>query len=179
MWARSRARWRRWARRWRNRLGRFLPSQSERELFSPRIRYLDRHAVIYAHDSASRERAAQLLARHLTSLQRRCLRKRGFFSVTGRSGRRYRVWARRQLPVELIDGRHTRAHHKPWLYCITTDGLADGEATLPLADQMLELKLCLEADEEYFLITSNPNFIEGVNEKNELLRKSFLASRRV
>jgi len=175
---RGRARFRRWARHWVSRMHTFLPPQAERELFSARVRYLDRHAVIYVHDSAARERAALLLARHLNSLQRRCLRYRGFFVVNSRRGRRYRIWARRQLPVELIDPRRTQAHHKPWLYCVTTDGLAEGEATLPLADQLLELKLCLEADEDYFLVTSNPNFIEGVNEKNELLRRSFLAARR-
>jgi hypothetical protein len=35
---------------------------------------------------------------------------------------------------------------------------AEGIAVLPLADYLLELKLCLEAVEEYFLLTSNPNF---------------------
>jgi hypothetical protein len=176
---RARARLRRWGRQGVSRVAALLPPQAERELFSARVRYLDRHAVIYVHDSAARERAARLLARHLNSVQRRCLRHRGFFVVTSRRGRRYRIWARRQLPVELIDARgNTHRHHKPWLYCVTTDGLAGGEATLPLADQLLELKLCLEADESYFLVTSNPNFIEGVNEKNELLRKSFLTAKR-
>jgi hypothetical protein len=40
-----------------------------------------------------------------------------------------------------------------------------------LADYLLELKLCLEAVEEYFLHTSNPNFERRQIEKNELLRK--------
>lgn len=177
--ARGRARLRGWARRWSARFGKLLPQRAERELFSPRVRYLDRHSVIYAHDAPSRERAARLLARHLTSVQRRCLRVRGFFVVRTSSGRQYRLWARRQLPVELIDERNRRAHHKPWLYCITTDSMLEGEATLPLADQMLELKLCLEADEPYFLMTSNPNFIEGVSEKNELLRKTLLSAKRI
>jgi hypothetical protein len=48
---------------------------------------------------------------------------------------------------------------------------AEGIAVLPLADYLLELKLWLEAAEEYFLLTSNPNFERRQIEKNELLRK--------
>ena len=47
--------------------------------------------------------------------------------------------------------------------------ISENAAMLPLADYLLELKLCLEADEEYFLLTSNPDFMQGVIEKNELL----------
>jgi hypothetical protein len=159
-------------------LGNLLPQRAERELFSPLVRYLERRYVgrygVSAPDSDSRERAAALLARHLTSLQRHCLRKRGFFIVTARSGHRFRVWARRQLPVELIDGANPRPPHKPWLYCVTND-LSECGVILPLADYMFELKLCLEAAEEYFLLTSNPNFKEGLLEKHELARKGLLS----
>jgi hypothetical protein len=36
---------------------------------------------------------------------------------------------------------------------------------------LLELKLCLEAAEEHFLVIANPNFERGRVEKNELLRE--------
>ena len=49
--------------------------------------------------------------------------------------------------------------------------LSEGPAILPLADYLLELKLCLEAAEEYFVVTSNPNFERGQIEKDQLLRK--------
>lgn len=120
-------------------------------------------------DSESRE-SALLLAGHLKSSQRRCLRRSGFFVVKGKSGRRFRVWARRQVPVVLIDSVNWRPRHDPWLYSSTND-FAENIAVLPLADYLLELKLCLEAAEEYFLLTSNPNFERRQIEKNELLRK--------
>jgi hypothetical protein len=175
VFARCRARMRRWTRPWLKGLGKLLPRRAERELFGPFVRYFDKHhdcyGAISTRDSGSRERAAALLAYHLTGLQRRCLRRRSFFIVTGKSGRRFRVWARRQLPVELIDSRNYQSHHEPRCYCIT-NALSEDGAILPLADYLLELKLCLEAAEEYFVVTSNPQFKEGLIEKNELLRKT-------
>jgi hypothetical protein len=173
------ARWlvriRRRTRPWLNTFSSLLPQRAERELFSLLVRYLERRSLArygtWAPDSVSRERAAALLAQHLTTAQRHSLRKRGFFMVTSNSGRRFRVWARRQLPVELIDRSAASARcHKPWLYCIHTD-FAEVSGILPLSDYLLELKLCLEAAEEHFLVTANPNFERGRVEKNELLRK--------
>jgi hypothetical protein len=43
-----------------------------------------------------------------------------FFVVKGKSGRRFRVWARRQVPVVLIDSVNWRLRHDPWLYSSTT-----------------------------------------------------------
>jgi hypothetical protein len=171
--ARSRARMRRRVRLWLERFGKLLPHRTERDLFSRSVRYFERinfagQPVDLVPDAAGRERAAALLARHLTSAQRRCLRKRGFFLVVGKSGRRFRIWARRSLPVELIGSASMRRYGGPRLYCITTD-VSDEGGILPLADYLLELKLCLEADEEYFLLTSNPNFEEGRLEKNQIL----------
>lgn len=177
MLARCRVRVRRRVRLWRASLGEPLPRRMEHQLFGPSVRYLERrfldHYRVSRFNSHSRERAALLLARHLSRSQQRCLRARGFFIVMGRSGRRFRVWARRQLPVELIDSAIMSPPHKPWLYCVYND-LSKGVAVLPLADYLLELKLCLEAAEEYFLVTSNPNFNEGAIEKNELLRRRSL-----
>jgi hypothetical protein len=170
MLARGRVRFRRWARLWSAKLGALLPQRVERELFSPRVRYLDRHFIICAHDVRSRERAARLLARHLTSVQRRCLRERGFFVVRIKSGRQYRLWARHDFPVELIDNHSSRPRHEPWRYCIAA------QPALLLADQMLELKLCLEADETHFLMISNPDFNEGIAEK-ALLRKNLTGAK--
>ena len=150
----------------------------EHRLFGLSTRYLERkfldHYQVSRFNSHSRERAALLLARHLSGSQQRCLRARGFFIVMGASRRRFRIWARRQLPVELIDSTSSSPRHEPWLYCIHND-LSEGVAILPLADYLLELKLCLETAEEYFLVTSNPNFNEGAIEKNELVRRRSLA----
>ncbi len=175
---RSRARLRRRARRFLEGIGRLFPHRTERELFSRSVRYFERinfagQPVDLVPDAASRERAASLLASRLSSAQRRCLRQRGFFLVVGKSGRRFRIWARRSLPVELIDSVSPRRYSGPRLYCVTTD-VSDEGGILPLADYLLELKLCLEADEDYFLLTSNPNFEEGRLEKNQILlrRKS-------
>jgi hypothetical protein len=171
--ARSRARLRQRVRLYLERIGQLFPHRTERDLFSRSVRYFERinfagQPVDLVPDAASRERAAALLAARLTSAQRRCLRKRGFFIVVGSSGRRFRVWARRSLPVELVDSGTLRRYSGPRLYCVTTD-VSDEGGILPLADYLLELKLCLEADEEYFLLTSNPNFEEGRLEKNQIL----------
>jgi hypothetical protein len=178
--ARCRARVRRRARFWRVGLGKLLPSRTEYQLFGPWARYLEqRYLDCYRtphFSSGGRERAALLLARHLSRSQQRCLRERGFFTVTGKSGRRFRVWARRQFPVELIHSKNSSPDHKPWLYCVHND-LSEGVAILPLADYLFELKLCLEAAEEYFLIISNPNFEQGQIEKDEFLRKAGAAGR--
>jgi hypothetical protein len=177
--ARCRARIRRRARLWRAGLANLFPRPTERRLFGRWVRYLDRRYLdcwyldsrgVPRFDSVSRERAAVLLAGHLSGSQRRCLCRSGFFVVTGKSGRRFRVWARRHMPVELIDSVNSRPRHNPWLYCIHNDP-SEGIAAVPLADYLLELKLCLEAAEEYFLVTSNPNFERGQIEKEELLRK--------
>jgi hypothetical protein len=152
-----------------------LSTRAEEQLFSVSVRYLDRgfltrYGPDFACDRAARDRAARLLASHLTDAQRRTLRKHRFFFVTGRSGRRFRVWARRQLPVELISAPNSH-DQLPLLYCVNND-LSDSGGVLPLADYLLELKLCLEADEKFFLMTSNPNFEDGRIEKSELLRES-------
>jgi len=171
--ARSRARFRKRVRRHLERIGRLFPHRTERDLFSRSVRYFERinfagQPVDLVPDAASRERAAALLSARLTSGQRRCLRRRGFFTVIGSSGRRFRIWARRSLPVELADDTSLRRYSGPRLYCVTTDVSEEG-GILPLADYLLELKLCLEADEEYFLLTSNPNFEQGRLEKNQIL----------
>jgi hypothetical protein len=171
--ARSRARLRQRVRLYLERIGKLFPHRMERDLFSRSVRYFERinfagQPVDLVPDAASRERAAALLAARLTSAQRRCLRKRGFFMVVGSTGRRFRIWARRSLPVELVDSGALRRYSGPRLYCVTTD-VSDEGGILPLADYLLELKLCLEADEEYFLLTSNPNFEEGRLEKNQIL----------
>jgi hypothetical protein len=171
------ARVRRRVRLWFQGFGALLARrQVEREVFSPRVRYLERSylgrlSASSAPDFRSRERAAVLLADHLSTSQRRWLRRRDFFIVTAKSGRRFRVWARRQRPVELIDSTNARWRHQPWLYCVNSELTEDG-AVLPLADQLLGLKLCLEGAEEYFLVTANPNFEQGQIEKTELLRKA-------
>lgn len=174
--------------RWRVRLRRrarvcgafvrkLFSARAEDQLFSLSVKYLDRgfltrYGPAFICDRGARDRAASLLARHLSGAQRRTLRNHGFFFVTSRSGRRFRVWARRQLPVELVTPPSNGARDQlPLLYCVNND-LSDAEAVLPLADYLLELKLCLEADEKYFLMTSNPNFEEGRIEKSELLRES-------
>lgn len=164
MLARSRARFRIWARRWSAKLKALLPQPAERELFSRRVRRRLHSGVTC--DAASGEHAARLLSGRLTEAQRRCLRRRDFFAVEAKSGRKYRLWARRQFPVELIDDRGPRRRHAPWLYCV------EAGRRLPLADQMLALKLCLEADEDHFLIAGNPNFAEGMTEKAALVRKA-------
>jgi len=173
--ARSRVRVRRFARRFRRRVSKLFPVSAERELFGSRVRYLEQRyaerALGLGSGRGGRERAARLLARHLKSPQRRCLRRRGFFIVVGKSGRRFRVWARRELAVELVNSANSQHVQKPWCYCIH-NGVTEDGALLPLADYLLELKLCLEADEEYFMLTSNPDFIQGVIEKNELLRRT-------
>lgn len=163
------------ARPWLRGFGSLLPQRAERELFSWLVRDLERRPLAgygaRAPNRACRERAAVLLARSLSSTQRRCLRKRGFFVVAARSGRRYRIWARRQLAVELVDrDAASRYPHKPWLYCIHND-FEETEGLLPLADYLLELKLCLEAAEEHFLITANPHFERGEIDRKELLDK--------
>ena len=176
---RSRARVRRFARRLRKRVSKLFPVSTERELFGPWVRYLEQRYVERSHGLGSgrggRERAARLLAGHLNSPQRRCLRRRGFFMVVGKSGRRFRVWARRELSVELVNPADSQHVQKPWCYCIH-NGVTEDGALLPLADYLLELKLCLEADEEYFLLTSNPDFTQGVIEKNELLRRAYAST---
>jgi hypothetical protein len=164
---------RRRVRLWQSKFTRYLPSRKERQLFGPWVRFMERRYTDYDRTSRfnpdCRERAALLLACHLSNAQQRCLRKRGFFIVRGKTGRRYRLWARRQFPVELIDSTAAVWGHKPWLYCIHND-LSEGPAILPLADYVLELKLCLEAAEKHFLLTSNPTFEQGRLEKEELLR---------
>jgi hypothetical protein len=171
--ARHRARMRRRGRLWRARLQKFSPAAAEKQLFGPWVRYLEGRCLERYHEPPfrrrSRDRAARLLANRLTSSQRRCLRRYGFFNVRGSSGRGFRVWARRQLPVELIDLASPEANHQPWLYCVHSECADDG-SILPLADYLLELKLCLEANEEHFLVTSNPNFENGYIEKYELLK---------
>ena len=174
--ARWRVRLRRRVRTCRALLHKLLSTRAEEQLFSLSARYLDRsflarYGPAFSCDRSGRDRAASLLARHLTSAQRRTLRNRGFFFVRSQSGRRFRVWARRQLPVELMSPANSSRDQLPWLYCVNND-LSDSEAVLPLADYLLELKLCLEADEKYFLLTSNPNFEDGRIEKSELLRGS-------
>lgn len=174
--ARWQVRLRRRARACRAFARKLLSARAEDQLFSLSVRYLDRgflsrYGPAFACDRAGRNRAATLLARHLSTSQRRTLRNHGFFFVTGRSGRRFRVWARRQLPVELIGAPSSSRDQLPLLYCVNND-LSDAGAVLPLADYLLELKLCLEADEKFFLMTSNPNFEDGRIEKSELLRES-------
>jgi hypothetical protein len=91
------ARWlvciRRRTRPWLNTLSSLFSQRVEQELFSLLVRYLERrslaHYDTWAPNSVSRERAARLLAQHLTTAQRHCLRKRGFFIVTSNSGRRF------------------------------------------------------------------------------------------
>jgi hypothetical protein len=168
---RCRIRLRQGARLGRVILARLLPRSVERELFSSFTRRVDDGFLhrygIFSLDRLARERAATLLSRHLTSLQRRCLRERGYFIVGTRSGRRFRIWARRQLPVELMDSDNCCRRERQ-LYCITVDD-ADAASVMPLADYLFELKLCLEADEELFVLTSNPMFDQGRIEKNRLL----------
>ena len=170
-WDRGRARLRRRVRLWRASLAKLLPRRAERELFSASVRHLDNRYFLqqtsgyFLPPACARERAALLLMRYLDSVQRSCLRRRGFFVVTGRSGRRFRVWARRRVPVELVDWRNVRPDHRPFLYCVNNES-----GVLPLADFLLELKLCLEADEEHFLLNSNPNFEQGHIEKKDLVR---------
>ncbi len=153
-----------------------FPHHAEFETFGPVVQFRDRRYLGHcsgdvALDAVSRDRAAALLAAHLNGLQRSCLRRQGFFIVTGRSGRRFRIWARRQLPVELCNSQGASNRHKPKLYCVFSYR-SDDDAVLPLGDCLLELKLCLESNEEYFLSVSNPNFKEGLDEKAELMRKS-------
>lgn len=173
--AHGRARVRRFVRRFRQRVTKLFPVSTERELFGPWVRFQEQRYLVCGHGVVSgrggRERAARLLARNLNISQRRCLRRRGFFVVVGKSGRRFRLWARRDLPVELVNPADSKRVQNPWYYCIHNVALEDG-GLLPLADYLLELKLCLEADEEYFLLTSNPHFSQGVIEKDGLLRRS-------
>ena len=173
--ARWRGRLRRRARSCRELARKILFVRAEDSLFSLSVRYLDRgfaarYGPSFACGREARDRAAALLSSHLTGAQRRTLRDHGFFLVKGRSGRRFRIWARRQLPVELIVATNNSRDQLPLLYCVNND-LSDSSAVLPLADYLLELKLCLEADEEYFLVTSNPNFESGRIEKSQLLRE--------
>jgi len=162
---------------------RFVPQRAERELFSAAARYYDNryfcdnhyllHSGLFTAQTRPKERAARLLLRNLSSVQRRCVRRRNFFVVTGRSGRRFRVWARRSYPVELLDSTSNAGGiRESQLYCVNTE--LEEYGSLPLGDFLLELKLCLEADETYFLLNSNPNFQRGQADKELLVKKRLI-----
>jgi hypothetical protein len=90
----------------------------------------------------ARQQAEALLWAWLSPVQRaqyRSRRWRGRFEVTTAAGHRYRV----------CPGGVVRLHPRGWAYCI------ESTSPVPLADELLAIKLLLETDEPRFLATAH------------------------
>jgi hypothetical protein len=106
--------------------------------------YKTREAWVKKADEADK-RAERLLERHLTVDQRLELAEHGHFTVTARSGKRYRIHEKLSTSVYLLDdnGRPVEC------YCVHLD------MTFPVRDSMLAQKVALEIDDSGLKAVAN------------------------
>lgn len=93
-------------------------------------------------DEKASVKARELLRSKLNDIQRRHFDRWGYFYVTAKSGKDYKIEA---SGVAVSDGKHRER------LCIAPQGHYE----LPVFDTMLALKLAIEADEDEFLKTAN------------------------
>lgn len=102
------------------------------------------------HLAEVKERAQQLLLRHLTEEQRESFLAYKFFVVKGRSGERYRIEDRGHMVANIaVLTRHVGLEAVKHRLCGHCD------RSIPLADQLLAQKLMIEGAEDEFLRIAN------------------------
>jgi hypothetical protein len=98
----------------------------------------------------SKKRAKKLLLHHLDPRQRKQLRRKGHFDVSGSRGNAYRISSSFPFNVRLAgDAKRSRI-----FFCTEAEDFA-----IPKWDVMLGQKLMIEADEGEFLKIANLQYI--------------------
>lgn len=99
---------------------------------------------------AARKRARKLLKAHLDPLQRKQLKRKGYFEVWSSKGNVFRIAQEFPFNVRLAgDARKSHIY-----FCLEAE-----DPTIPHADVMLSQKLLLENNEGEFLRLANMAYI--------------------